>query len=109
MVGAGVGVAPNQYIADGMTVQHGFQRLRPPVVRLDALIARFGQCCSLPVLLGDADSSGSIGITDAVLTLRYAMGLVSANALNLINADISNDGSITMSDAVMILRLSIGL
>lgn len=71
------------------------------------LTARFTP--SAPVLLGDADSNGSINIADAVLALRYSMGLIDSNAINLINADMNNDGSITLSDAVMILRSSLGL
>lgn len=71
------------------------------------LTARFTSAS--PVIPGDSDGNGSIGISDAVLALRYAMGLIGADALNLVNADINNDGSVTVADAVSILRLAMGL
>ncbi|MBR5949604.1 MAG: hypothetical protein IKZ82_13320 [Clostridia bacterium] len=71
------------------------------------LTARF--TTSSPVLLGDADGSGYVNMADAVLTLRYAMGLIDASGINLINADVNNDGGVNMADAVAILRAAMGL
>ncbi len=71
------------------------------------LTARFTPAS--PVLVGDADGNGSVNIADAILALRFAMGLIGSDAINLINADATNDGSVAIADAVMILRLAMGL
>lgn len=58
---------------------------------------------------GDADGNGSLNIADAVLALRYAMGLIGEDAIDLLNADINSDGSVNISDAIEILRATMGL
>ncbi|MBR3297626.1 MAG: hypothetical protein IKI64_00320 [Clostridia bacterium] len=71
------------------------------------LTARFTPAA--PLLPGDADGSGSVNIADAVLTMRYAMGLIGAESINLINADADNNGSVNIADAIRILRTAMGL
>ena len=63
----------------------------------------------LPGMLGDADGDGSVSMQDALLVLRYSMGLVSPEGINLENADFDGDGSVGMPDALAILRRSMGL
>lgn len=70
------------------------------------LTARFTPAS--PVLLGDTDGNGSVNMADAILALRYAMGLIDSNAIHLINADINNDGSVNITDSVAILRTAMG-
>ncbi len=60
-------------------------------------------------VLGDANSSGSVTIEDALLTLRYVMGLVPGSALTLGNCDIDGGGTIDIDDALAILRMAMGL
>ena len=68
---------------------------------------RFGGCS--PVLPGDIDDNGSVSVSDAVIALRIAMGIIDGASFNADNADMDSNGSITISDAVLILRLAIGL
>jgi hypothetical protein len=54
-------------------------------------------------LLGDVDGSGTVDSTDALLLLRYVMGL--SNYLPCpYNADVNGDGTVDSADAVAILR-----
>ena len=56
---------------------------------------------------GDADSSGSITVTDGVQTLRGAAGLSSMCTPTV--CDVDGDGSITVTDGVNVLRAAAGL
>lgn len=69
-------------------------------------IARFEGGASLP---GDADGNGSVTIADAILTLRFSMGLIDENALDTAAADMDGNGSVTIADAISILRMGMGL
>ena len=52
-------------------------------------------------LLGDADESGEIDITDATIIRRYAHNL-KVDKINLKNADVNNDGEVNEVDANII-------
>lgn len=58
---------------------------------------------------GDSNENGSVEAADALLAMRYALGLIGENGLNLENADMDANGNVTMSDAVVILRMALGL
>ncbi|MBR3297689.1 MAG: CotH kinase family protein [Clostridia bacterium] len=60
-------------------------------------------------LLGDADDNGTVNVSDALLAMRFSMGIVGEDDLNLNNADIDASGSVTMGDAVGILRIALGI
>ena len=60
-------------------------------------------------LLGDADGNGEVNVSDALLAMRYAMGLIGESELNLDNADVDGSGGVNMSDAISILRIALGL
>ncbi|MBO4562811.1 MAG: S8 family serine peptidase [Clostridia bacterium] len=62
----------------------------------------------LPVLLGDVNGDGVVDSADALLTLRYAMGIVGEASLIVEAADIDGDGAVTSADALMILRRALG-
>lgn len=65
---------------------------------------------SMPgVIPGDVDGNGVVSITDAVLTLRYAMGLITLDAQQLEAADINNSGVVDIVDAVSIMRMAMNL
>lgn len=55
-------------------------------------------------ILGDCDGDGIITVSDALLAMRYAMGIVNGSALNVDMADADNDGIVTINDALIILR-----
>ena len=57
---------------------------------------------------GDVNMDGSITIVDAVLTLRYAMGLMVHEGVRMFG-DVNGDGRVTVTDAIMILRCAMGV
>ncbi|MBO4879391.1 MAG: choice-of-anchor J domain-containing protein [Clostridia bacterium] len=61
------------------------------------------------ILYGDADGNGTVAVTDAILALRFSMGLISEEQLDTVAADVDGSGSVTVTDAVLILRRSMGL
>ncbi|MGQ9524506.1 MAG: DUF3604 domain-containing protein [Armatimonadota bacterium] len=63
---------------------------------------------------GDVDGDGRIGVGDAVLSLRYALGIAQPEQEQLTRADLwppesGGDGRITVADVVLILRAALGL
>lgn len=55
---------------------------------------------------GDANGDGAIGIADAVLALRAAMGETAPQNAML---DINGDGVVSVADAIMIARFALGI
>ena len=58
-------------------------------------------------LRGDADCSGTVNAVDALLTMRYAMSLVSYETLGdqgFSNANMNEDDTVNATDAVLIMR-----
>ena len=60
-------------------------------------------------LPGDANGNGEVSVSDALLTMRFAMGLIGETELIFNNADIDSDGRISISDALLIMRIAMGL
>jgi len=58
------------------------------------------------VLCGDADSSGTVSSTDALIALNAAVGLATCEACR---CDVNASGGITASDAQTLLAASVGL
>lgn len=56
-------------------------------------------------LPGDADGSGEVNAEDALITLRFAMGMIDSVPCPE-NADVNSDGTIDASDALVILRMA---
>ncbi|MBO4848306.1 MAG: hypothetical protein J5586_04050 [Clostridia bacterium] len=74
---------------------------------LKNVVARFASPgVTLP---GDANGDGTVTGTDAILVLRYALGLIDSSWLDMANADVDGSGVVTSSDAILILRASMGL
>ncbi len=55
---------------------------------------------------GDVDSNGTVTISDALLALRMAMGIIPV--ANLEAADMNGDGTVSVTDALSIIRVSLG-
>ena len=60
-------------------------------------------------ILGDVDLDGDVDVEDAILALRYAMGLIELTDEQLIQADVDGSGPINLVDATLILRFALGL
>ena len=61
------------------------------------------------VLLGDVDGSGTVNANDALLLMRYVLGLVEETDLDLSVGDYDGDGSVNANDALTIMRFALGL
>lgn len=63
----------------------------------------------VPVLLGDADDDGDVGIIDVTYVQRYEAGLALPTPLNPKNADVDGDEEISIIDATLIQRFLVGI
>ena len=61
------------------------------------------------VLVGDADSNGTVNYLDAVLVLRHSVGLETLEDEIIIRCDVDGDGVLGYLDAMQILRYGVGL
>ena len=59
------------------------------------------------LMAGDVDGDGKVSVTDAMLTLRYAVRKIGDDALNTEIADANRDGSVSAADAMLILRFAV--
>ena len=60
-------------------------------------------------IIGDVDLNGVVEVNDAILTLRYAMGLIDLTEEQLAQADVDGDGDYDLVDATLILRYAMDL
>ncbi|MBQ2110245.1 MAG: choice-of-anchor J domain-containing protein [Clostridia bacterium] len=67
------------------------------------------ECLGTPMLLGDVDLDGEVTVSDALLAMRYAMGLVELTEQQLDQLDVNFDGEYDLVDATLILRYAMGL
>jgi hypothetical protein len=57
--------------------------------------------------LGDVNGDGKVNVSDAMITLRYAVKKITAADLNVKAADVNSDGKVNVSDAMQILRYAV--
>ncbi|MBR3298671.1 MAG: choice-of-anchor J domain-containing protein [Clostridia bacterium] len=60
-------------------------------------------------ILGDIDLDGEVTTADALLGLRYMMGVAELTEDQLAQADVTGDGEISIIDSLLILRYAMGL
>ena len=60
-------------------------------------------------LWGDANGDGIVDTSDALLVMRYVMGLAEISAENLPWVDVNGDGNVDMTDALLIARVVMGI
>ncbi len=60
-------------------------------------------------LPGDVDHSGSVNMGDALMALRFAMGISEASEAEYAAADMDSSGAVTVTDAILIMRRAMGL
>ncbi|MBR3382411.1 MAG: hypothetical protein IKG85_05175 [Clostridia bacterium] len=58
---------------------------------------------------GDVNLDGVVDSSDALLALRYAMGLAFLEGQSLLAGDVDGNGSVDTSDAIAILRYAVGV
>ena len=63
---------------------------------------------AVPVVPGDADCSGAADSVDALLILRYALGIVDTLP-SFENADVTGDGVVDSTDSLLVLRCALGI
>ncbi|MBO4563657.1 MAG: dockerin type I repeat-containing protein [Clostridia bacterium] len=61
------------------------------------------------VLLGDTDLNGTVTSADALLALRYVMGVVDLSVKQKAAADVTFNGTVESADALKILRYVMGV
>ena len=60
-------------------------------------------------IMGDANGDGSVDSMDALLVLRYSLGLTELSDEALTLCDVNSSGSVDSADALTILRFSMGV
>lgn len=78
-------------------------------LNVDYIEVDIGEETELDVLLGDVNFDGVVNASDAILIMRYALGLIDLSEKQLIAANINTDIAINASDAIVIMRLTLGL
>ena len=58
---------------------------------------------------GDVNNDGKVNLTDAKITLKVSLGILSENELSFEAADIDKDLKITLKDARAILKIALGI
>ena len=58
---------------------------------------------------GDISMNGSLDVTDALMIMRYAVGLLELTPEQIALADVSGDGAVNTIDALVLLRMVLGL
>ncbi len=60
-------------------------------------------------LPGDVNMNGEIEMSDALMALRHAMGIIELTELQQTIADMNENGTVEASDALVIMRASMGI
>ena len=58
---------------------------------------------------GDCDGDGDVDVTDALIAMRYSMGLIGDDDIDLDAGDMNGSGTVELTDAIMILRMAMGI
>ncbi len=74
-----------------------------------AVCCPFTRIGSSALSLGYVQGGDSILVTDALFTLRGAVGLASLTTLQKLQADVDGDGNCSVTDALSVLRRAVGL
>ncbi|MBR0136520.1 MAG: hypothetical protein IJM18_09970, partial [Clostridia bacterium] len=60
-------------------------------------------------ILGDINGDGEVTPMDALLLMRFCMGVLDENQVDSRRADVNGDGAVDLMDANAVLRITIGL
>lgn len=61
------------------------------------------------IIRGDLNGDGKVGLQDAILALRIAVGSLKPNAQQLSAGDLDGDGKISLGEVIRILRAAVGI
>ncbi|MCR5611188.1 MAG: leucine-rich repeat protein [Clostridiales bacterium] len=78
-------------------------------VTFEGFTASFDVVIIDPLIPGDADGNGAVEPSDALLILRYSMGIIDGEGLNLDNCDYDGSGKVDAVDALLALRKAMGI
>ncbi len=62
-----------------------------------------------PGLVGDVDGNGVVNVTDALLALRHAMGVIMLDAEQVARGDVDGNGVVNATDAIKIMRIALNV
>ena len=95
------------YAVDGTLLSTNVEINRNDFDGVNDFIARF--TASTPGGVGDVDGDGVVRVSDAVLIMRCALGLIEFTPEQILCGDVDGDGVIKIADAVMVIRIALGL
>ena len=95
------------YAVDGTLLSTNVEINRNDFDGVNDFIAKF--TASTPGGVGDVDGDGAIRVSDAVLIMRYALGLIEFTPEQILCGDVDGDGFVKVADAVMVIRIALGL
>ena len=95
------------YAVDGTLLSTNVEINRNDFDGVNDFIARF--TASTPGGVGDVDGDGAVRVSDAVLIMRYALGLIEFTPEQILCGDVDSDGFVKVADAVMVIRIALGL
>ncbi|MBR6006678.1 MAG: hypothetical protein IK064_03540 [Clostridia bacterium] len=58
---------------------------------------------------GDVDGNGNVNVTDAIIALRGAMGVIELTDEQIAAGDVNGDGVVNVIDALTVLRMAMGI
>ena len=58
---------------------------------------------------GDINMDGKVDLTDALLSLKAALGIIELDDEQAAAADVNGDNSVDLTDTVMILKIALGI
>ena len=95
------------YAVDGTLLSTNVEINRNDFDGVNDFIAKF--TASTPGGEGDVDGDGAVRVSDAVLIMRYALGLIEFTPEQILCGDVDGDGFVKVADAVMVIRIALGL
>ena len=95
------------YAVDGTLLSTNVEINRNDFDGVNDFVARF--TASTPGGIGDVDGDGVVRVSDAVLIMRYALGLIEFTPEQILCGDVDGDGFVKVADAVMVIRIALGL
>ena len=95
------------YAVDGTLLSTNIEINSNDFDGVNDFIAKF--TASTPGGVGDVDGDGVVRVSDAVLIMRYALGLIEFTPEQILCGDVDGDGFVKVADAVMVIRIALGL